>query len=549
MSQSVETVKKSCLTQFNVDDELPKHICHPCISKLKVAHAFKRKCECTHQKFLDMIQVSIHGDGNVADDSKPFFPELQLASDANECAEEQIVSENDGHNTIVDLNIEEVVDNYDFPQLIKIEVDANEFLTNEYESVTDSDSSETTDNKKRHNSPSVIKAPPATVDSLPYVYECYMCPWAKYKQQLNLIVHMHKKHGFPMDTSQRVPCKLCTKTYADSTSLSRHKRRVHLAGPLARPRPAGAVCEYCGKKFAFASNRQRHILLVHRGVKRYDCKLCGVKFGQANALEKHLVSHETGQLRKRLRHCDQCAETFDTKKSLAAHLGQMHATKCGSRRIRAKNNNMLEQRSSHRQQRSTQREQGPIGVRKTPVCRTKLSETERIRNQIEYRKSRRPCEICGKLILTVLIPIHMRMHNNIRPHKCAYCGMDFLTSTAHKSHVRVHTGDRPYKCDLCDKTFRQGAHLRDHKIRHTGERAFHCSFCPKTFAFPFNKRLHERTHTGETPHKCNLCEEKFSNSGALRKHASAHHPGQEDLAVTLNPKRSYNVLPKNEVVE
>lgn len=536
--------------QFSPHDKLPKYICQGCISILDVAHEFKLKCECSHQKFLRLLQVSIHeetsspghqyaSNRNDCDDvEQVFLPRLHLDDDDEgngREANEQITSEFIGlhikQEIITDdepsnLNIDKIIDrDYDNPQAIQIEFDMDKFIKTEhreYESVTgsDSDDNDNVDAQKlKKIAEPTIKL--STTTATPVLYECKICPWTKYKSKQNLAYHMHKKHGVPMVT-KRVPCKYCDKTYSDSTSLSRHNRKIHLGRPL---RISTVVCEYCGKAFTCASNKRRHISLVHCGEKLFDCKMCDRKFGQADALLKHIGSHEKGTVRGERgvrRPCDECSQTFATSQKLAAH------------------------KRSHL--RANQREQHPKKIEKKQNQQrvALLSAEDRIRNHMAYQKSRTPCEICGKLILTVLRTTHMRMHNNVRPHKCAYCEMDFITSSARTAHMRVHTNVRPFKCDLCDKSYRQSSHLGAHKLRHSGERAFKCSFCTKTFALPFNRKLHERVHTGETPYTCNLCEEKFSNSGALRKHASTYHPGQEDAAVTVKPRHFYGALQKND---
>lgn len=171
--------------------------------------------------------------------------------------------------------------------------------------------------------------------------------------------------------------------------------------------------------------------------------------------------------------------------------------------------------------------------------RPKLSEAALARRK-SYSKSEKKykvCDICGRSITISGFVGHVRMHTGVKPYPCSHCPKTFSTRSNLRKHNIVHTDERRYKCDICGKTFRSGSNLCEHRVKHSSEKPYKCSYCEKAFYLPFNLRLHERIHTGEKPYGCNLCSEKFSNSGALRRHATVTHPGEESIAVTLKPKQ------------
>lgn len=473
-----------------------------------------------------------YSDGD-SDKEKP-FPELQLKDFDNDYApyvsseligllpikDESHPYDDIATNTTIALNIETIID---FPPEA-VPFHMNEFVKNEkeYESVTDSDSG---GDNQLHNQPkNILPATVSVVASAPLSYQCYICPWSKFKLKRNLLEHMRKKHSFAAQP-KRFSCKYCSKTYSDMPGLYRHNSVVHL-GRQSNSYKRTVVCEFCGQQFTFPANKHRHVLIVHRREKRYTCELCDAKFGQAAGLRRHILcKHNPNKPPPQMRAyvadkaaqmwpCDECPSVFKHKRNLARHQ-KTHKPGDGKR--------------------------APVKPRvrkaRQSAANGAAPKAGPPRSDVPYWKRRAQCEVCGRSTLIVLMPTHMRIHNNERPYKCPDCDMAFATSSKMQIHNRIHTGARPYKCDCCDKTFRQKTHLRAHRIRVSGERAYKCSFCPKTFAFTFNLQLHERIHTGVKPYKCNLCPEKFSNSGALRKHAAVRHPDEADAAVTLTPKQ------------
>ena len=49
-----------------------------------------------------------------------------------------------------------------------------------------------------------------------------------------------------------------------------------------------AECSVCFKSFVKYGQLQRHISLVHEGIKPFECSICEIKFSTKNGLNKHI---------------------------------------------------------------------------------------------------------------------------------------------------------------------------------------------------------------------------------------------------------------------
>ncbi|XP_006871436.1 PREDICTED: zinc finger protein 526 [Chrysochloris asiatica] len=110
----------------------------------------------------------------------------------------------------------------------------------------------------------------------------------------------------------QLPCPQCSKSFASTSRLSRHRRAVH--GPPERRHRCGVCgkgfkklvhvrnhlrthtgerpfqCHSCGKTFASLANLSRH-QLTHTGVRPYQCLDCGKRFTQSSNLQQHRRLH------------------------------------------------------------------------------------------------------------------------------------------------------------------------------------------------------------------------------------------------------------------
>ena len=77
-------------------------------------------------------------------------------------------------------------------------------------------------------------------------------------------------------------------------------------------------CDFCDKTFAFKQSLQRHVKLVHEGI-RYKCNYCENKvYSNERCLKNHIkIIHE-------IHACDECGKKFTAVESLRNHKIMMH---------------------------------------------------------------------------------------------------------------------------------------------------------------------------------------------------------------------------------
>ena len=94
------------------------------------------------------------------------------------------------------------------------------------------------------------------------------------------------------------------------------------------------------------------------------------------------------------------------------------------------------------------------------------------RDFIEF-SAKSPCNICGKLVLTARLSIHVKTHSMGRSHMCEFCGRTFL----HKNSLYYHM------------------HLNHKGV--TLAKNFVCTTCGYSCTWKSGLKIHEKTHTDE----------------------------------------------------
>ncbi|KAH6938480.1 hypothetical protein HPB50_009910 [Hyalomma asiaticum] len=104
-------------------------------------------------------------------------------------------------------------------------------------------------------------------------------------------------------------------------------------------------------------------------------------------------------------------------------------------------------------------------------------------------------------------------------------GIPSGTSRAPVEKCRSGAGSSSHVCDVCGRSLSTKATLKRHHLSHTGERPYACSTCDRRFALKSNLRVHERTHAKDGSNTCKLCPFKANSQLMLARHYRFHKCG------------------------
>lgn len=134
-------------------------------------------------------------------------------------------------------------------------------------------------------------------------------------------------------------------------------------------------------------------------------------------------------------------------------------------------------------------------IRETPMDLPTQQFLRRVQERKQATKQSLTCALCSKVFTNKTnLQVHLRMHNNIRPHQCPHCEKSFTQKSTMRTHIRTHTGEKPYVCSHCARAFSDYSTYRKHQRVHTGEKPYTCDICFKAFAQSGNMIRHKQTH-------------------------------------------------------
>ncbi|KAK7056527.1 hypothetical protein SK128_024904 [Halocaridina rubra] len=281
-------------------------------------------------------------------------------------------------------------------------------------------------------------------------------------------------------------CQICGKILKGVNSLKSHLNSHHSIQPHS--------CPYCSKSFSNRSVLVQHVR-IHTGERPYACAICDRVYRTRTALKRHQSFHTN----ERPFDCSVCSKAFKTKLVLQNHL-KLHIT----------------------------------GLFTCPICNKTF---ERQKSYVvhkashQYKKKKYRCHHCTKSYrFRSLLNYHMQMHTNDRKYVCSICSEAFVWRSGLAAHMKTHSTSRP-KCYICGACFSSEKRLDIHIKRHNNKKPHKCEECGLSFAFPYRLSAHKLIHQEHREYSCTKCSMVFSSSKALSKHIFTHE--NDNLQVTF----------------
>ena len=137
------------------------------------------------------------------------------------------------------------------------------------------------------------------------------------------------------------------------------------------------------------------------------------------------------------------------------------------------------------------------------------------------------CRVCDQVFPT---KEDLKTHKDTHPPRiwtCTYCLKTFSNKCSREQHERIHTNVKPFICEYCGKRFRVNQMLRNHLYTHDVlEKKFECKLCNKKFSSKSGWNAHQISHSDEAKFLCDLCGKSFRHEGNLRLHKRNHQDPQ-----------------------
>ncbi|GBP78802.1 Oocyte zinc finger protein XlCOF7.1 [Eumeta japonica] len=307
----------------------------------------------------------------------------------------------------------------------------------------------------------------------------------------------YEKHQFTHNPAGDLLCNMCGKGFESQEILTGHMLLHNMTGlfimcPFCnqlikrnaltqhikyghnniKPR-----CKICLKTFANPNNLKRH-MMIHSGIKQFECDICFKRFHQKITMQTHRLTHITPFT------CNGCEKTFENKLQLESHKENEECSKVKISKIKDELTKTLKQEVSN--------VEGEILGYSCTLCKKMFSLEFAFEQHVENSHMVDPMELlcseCGEVLPSKKeMQSHLSTHKhakmrNLKRFDCSICGKGCASQAMLVMHERVHTNERPFPCQLCSLRFKTKTHLRTHQLTHTREKKFGCSVCMKFFA-------------------------------------------------------------------
>ena len=361
----------------------------------------------------------------------------------------------------------------------------------------------------------------------------------KFSKKKYLLIHKQHEHDFEYDGKKCLKCKLCdfkTKYFVGKNGLLAHMETEH-----SNEKNTYLTCNVCLKEFKHLSSLTSHKRKIHIGVKsdyRYHvCEICNFKFKDIRSLRKHIKDHheEVGHNSDKVEHakmheCSICMKTFEKRNKLSDHVRMVHMK--GQEYIQCdicgKTTTKIEMKYHQGRVHSTEK---PY---KCDMCdyagAFKALLSQHMRNKHALKGNEFTCEVCNKILASkASLANHRLIHSNQKLFKCDQCEYSTNTGDQLRNHsIQIHINAREQKCDECGKAFNLKITLNRHIAKvHKKEscKEFKCDNCDFSTIHDSSLKRHKKSHhedkTDDT--KCGICNSIFKAKASLKSHMKRKH--------------------------
>ncbi|XP_038221148.1 zinc finger protein 93-like isoform X2 [Zerene cesonia] len=268
-------------------------------------------------------------------------------------------------------------------------------------------------------------------------YTCDLCK-ETFDTNDHLLKHKKTRH---INDNDCYLCQKCKMAFSDHRSYINH-RIVHLKPPYK--------CFECNFQFTKKNSLNAHIFM-HYNIEN-ECSICK-EMVHHKKMATHLEKHNTIQ-------CIECGK--NVKKSfhsyhMLVHTGvkKYQCWYCGQGFFSSA------QRAVHTRKHTGER---PYSCKQCNRTFTQSVDLRRHLIQHKQSAEHYECDHCGKKYsVKQSLITHMRIHSNYKPYKCPFCSQRFHTSTYLTLHTyKKHVKENRFKCNFCNKSFKTNTDLGKH---------------------------------------------------------------------------------------
>lgn len=243
-------------------------------------------------------------------------------------------------------------------------------------------------------------------------------------------------------------------------------------------------CDLCDLSFSCKICKSDHITRDHRKGSKWKCTKCHVIKDRRDRLQSHILIHFKTFL------CETCFLKFSLQEHLKRHqLKQRHGVYATM----------------------------PITKIECKLCTSSFATWIGYRKHLRFvhSKNESRCDVCDKNFKNLpSIRRHMQIHIKT---PCPICGHMMATHRLH-IHMNQHMSAEKYKCDSCIKAFSSQIYLNKHKTRVHKFGKFQCDQCNRIFKNKDCIRTHILNHI-KIP--CRICGRKVGKPH-LNQHMKSH---------------------------